>query len=88
MVMTKRDPHPDNELIARMQEEGGGGQQSRSGGNIATDNGTRAELEQATGGDTGVTRVTGEYNPGQDAQKGDKTRATFRSGASKQSSQG
>ena len=87
--MTKRDPHPDNDLIDQMQEDamGGGGQQGRSGG-LATDNGTRAELEQATGGDTGVTRVTGEYNPGQDQMKGGKTRDAIRSGASKQSRDG
>jgi len=85
--MTKRDPHPDNELIDQMQEEATPAHQGRKGG-IGMDNGTRAELEQALGGDTGVTRVTGEYNPGQDAEKGEKTRAAIRSNESKQSPEG
>jgi len=85
--MTKRDPHPDNDLISRMQEEGSSAHQGRSGG-LAKDNGTRAELEQATGGDTGVTRVTGEYKDGQDAMKGEKTRDAIRAGASKESREG
>jgi hypothetical protein len=85
--MTKRDPHPDNDLIAQMAEEATPAHQGRKGG-IGTDNGTRAELEQAMGGDTGVTRVTGEYKDGQDAMKGEKTRAAIRSNQSKQSPEG
>jgi len=85
--MTKRDPHPDNELIARMQEEATPAHQGRTRG-LAQDNGTRAELEQAGGGDTGVTRVTGEYKDGQDAMKGSKTREAIRSSESKQSREG
>ena len=81
--MTKRDPHPDNDLIAQMQEEATPAHQGRKGG-IGMDNGTRAELEQALGGDAGVTRVTGQDNPAQDEEKGDKTRAALREGASKQ----
>jgi hypothetical protein len=47
--MTKRDPHPDNALIDRMQEEGGVAEGGRSGGNLQRDIGTRAELGSATG---------------------------------------
>jgi hypothetical protein len=88
-MMTKRDPHPDNELIDQMQEDamGAGGQQGRAR-SLGTDNGTRAELEQAGGGDIGVTRVTGEYKDGQDAMKGEKTRAAIRSNQSKESPEG
>jgi hypothetical protein len=81
-MMTKRDPHPDNELINELQEEGTPSHQGRAGG-IATDNGTRAELEQALGGDTGVTRVTGEYKGGQNEMKGEKTRDAIRASESK-----
>lgn len=49
--MTKRDPHADNELIDAMQEDAGGGtaQNDRSGGNLATDIGTRAEQKKVEG---------------------------------------
>lgn len=77
--MTKRDPHPDNELIDRMAEGGAPGQQSRSGGNVARDVGTRAELDNVLRGE-GVERVTGKDNPAEDAVIGDKTAAKIRSG--------
>lgn len=81
--MTERKPHPDNELIDRMQEEGTPGHQGRSGGNVNRTVGTRAELERADGDAGGVTRATGSDNPADDAVKGDKTRAAIRSNASK-----
>ena len=60
--MTKRNPHPDNELIDELTADGTPGQQSRSGGNIARDVGTRAELDRVLRGE-GVERVTGKDNP-------------------------
>jgi hypothetical protein len=47
--MTKRDPHPDNELIDQLQEEGSVPNSGARGGNLQRDIGTRAELNGATG---------------------------------------
>ncbi|HLV07730.1 MAG TPA: hypothetical protein VKY80_08670 [Croceibacterium sp.] len=71
--MTKRDPHPDNELIDELQEEGpapshGGS----SGGDLARNVGSRAEVH-TTVRDTGMERPTGQDNPAQDELKGEKT---------------
>ena len=71
----RQSRHPDNDLIDKMQEGGGtSGQQSRAGGELSRDVGTRAELERAAGDPEGSTRPTGSDNPEQDARKGDKTR--------------
>jgi len=80
----RQSRHPDNDLIKEMQEEATPGHQGRSGG-LATDNGTKAELERAGGADTGVTRVTGSDKGAQDAIKGEKTRDAIRDQASKTS---
>jgi hypothetical protein len=77
--MTKRDPHPDNDLIDELTEGGSAFQQSRSGGNVARDVGTRAELDNVLRGE-GVERVTGKDNPAENAATGEKTAAKIRSG--------
>lgn len=58
--MTKRDPHPDNDLIDSMAEDSGGStaQNDRSGGNLARDVGTRAE-QRAVQDPWWATRWTG-----------------------------
>ena len=81
--MTQRKPHPDNELIDRMQEDAvPTAQQSRSGGNVNRTVGTRAELREAEGSLEGeeVERATGSDNPDQDARKGNKTFDKIRTG--------
>jgi hypothetical protein len=73
--MTERNPHPDNELIRRMQDEATPAQQSRAGGEMARRIGTRDELDRALGAEDGSTPITGSDNPAQDRLKGDKTLA-------------
>ena len=71
--MTERKPHADNDLIDELEEAGGApGQGGRSGGTVARDVGTRAEIH-TTVSDTGMERPTGQDNPAEDAMKGDKT---------------
>ena len=71
--MTERKPHSDNALIDELEEEGGAPSQGgRSGGDVARDVGTRAEIHR-TVRDTGMERPTGQDNPAQDAMKGAKT---------------
>ena len=71
--MTERKPHADNDLIDELDEAGGApGQGGRSGGTVARDVGTRAEIH-TTVSDTGMERPTGQDNPAEDAMKGDKT---------------
>jgi hypothetical protein len=79
--MPERNPHPDNELIDAMEESGGGStqQNTRAGGNLARDVGTRAEEKAAEGhleGDE-VDRVKGSDDPARDRLKGDKTIAAM-----------
>ncbi|HEY7807280.1 MAG TPA: hypothetical protein VIC34_08785 [Croceibacterium sp.] len=81
--MTERKPHPDNELIERMQEDSmPTAQGSTSGGNVARAVGSRAELHRAEGTLTGdeVETATGSDNPAQNERKGDKTFDKIRSG--------
>ena len=75
--MPERQPHPDNDLIDRLQQDGTPSQQGRSGGVLQKRVGTRAELERAEGEAGGTTRATGGDNPDADAEKGDKTRAAI-----------
>lgn len=74
--MTKRDPHPDNELIDRLQDGGPAPTQGgSSGGNVNRDVGTRAEMRN-TVGDLGNVRPTAQDHPDLMREaKGDKTRA-------------
>lgn len=74
--MTKRDPHPDNELIDKMSEFATPSQQSSSGGEVNRRVGSRAELNRATDPDNREP-VTGSDNPVEDAKKGDKTIAAI-----------
>lgn len=74
----RQSRHPDNDLIAEMQEASvPTAQQSRAGGQVNRRVGTRAEAERADGGDHGVTRAVGSDNPEEDAKKGPKTRAAL-----------
>ena len=71
--MTDRKPHSDNALIDELEEQDGAPSQGgRSGGNVARDVGTRAEIHR-TVRDTGMERPTGQDNPAEDAMKGKKT---------------
>ena len=74
--MTKRDPHPDNELIDRLQDEGPmPGQGGSSGGQTGRDVGSRSEMHN-TVGETGIERPTAQDHPDNVREaKGDKTRA-------------
>ena len=81
--MPERDPHPDNDLIDRAQEDSvPTAQADSSGGNVNRTVGTRAELNEAQGtleGDE-VERAVGSDNPAEDEMKGDKTFDKIRSG--------
>lgn len=75
--MPERDPHADNELIDSLKENAGGStqQNTRAGGDLARDVGTRAEEKAIEGhleGDE-VDRVRGSDKPEADRLKGDKT---------------
>jgi hypothetical protein len=74
--MTERKPHPDNELIDRMQEDSvPTAQSSSSGGEVARTVGSRAELHEAEGQLEGeeIERVTGRDDPERNERTGDKT---------------
>lgn len=73
----RQSRHPDNDLIDSLQDGATPGHQGRSGGDVKKKVGTRAELERAEGEREGVTRAVGSDNPGQDAEKGEKTRAAI-----------
>ena len=76
--MVKRQSlHPDNEMIDDASEHPTPEQGSRSGGNVATNVGTRAELKRAEDDPPEVERVVGSDDPEADAAKGPKTRATL-----------
>ena len=71
--MTERKPHPDNELIDELQEDGPTPSQGGSaGGQVNRDVGSRTDLHKAVR-DTGMERPTGQDNPAEDAMKGEKT---------------
>jgi len=71
--MTERKPHPDNDLIDELQEEGPAPSQGGSaGGQVNRDVGSRTDLHR-TIRDTGMERPTGQDNPAEDAMKGQKT---------------
>ena len=74
--MTKRDPHPDNELIDELQADGPAPSQGGSaGGQVNRDVGTRSEMRNTTG-DLGNVRPTAQDHPDNMREaKGDKTRA-------------
>jgi hypothetical protein len=79
--MPQRNPHADNALIDAMEEDAGGStqQNTRAGGNLARDVGTRAEEKAIEGhleGDE-VDRVKGSDDSAADRLKGDKTIAAM-----------
>ena len=68
--------HSDNELIDAMSENATPSQGSRSGGEVNTRVGTRAELNRATDPDNREP-VVGSDNPAEDAKKGPKTQSAM-----------
>ena len=68
--------HSDNELIDSMSENATPSQGSRSGGEVNTRVGTRAELNRATDPDNREP-VVGSDNPAEDAKKGPKTQSAM-----------
>ena len=68
----RQSMHPDNELIDEITEYDTPSQQSRSGGEVNRQVGTRGELNRAFDPDNREPEV-GSDNPAQDAQKGEKT---------------
>ena len=68
--------HSDNELIDAMSENATPSQGSRSGGEVNTRVGTRAELNRAADPDNREP-VVGSDNPAEDAKKGPKTQAAM-----------
>ena len=71
--MTKRKPHPDNAMIDELEAEGPAPSQGGSSGRqINRDVGTRADMHREVR-DTGMERPTGQDNPAEDAEKGEKT---------------
>jgi len=71
--MTDRKPQSDNALIDELEEQGGAlAQGGRSGGDVARDVGTRAELNGA-GGESARARPTAQDNTeAVNESKGDK----------------
>jgi hypothetical protein len=72
----RQSRHPDNDLIDQAQQDSmPNAQQSRAGGGVSGEVGTRAELNAAQGQLEGeeVERATGSDNPEQDARKCDKS---------------
>ena len=72
----RQKTHSDNELIDAMSENATPSQGSRSGGEVNTRVGTRAELNRATDPDNREP-VVGSDNPAEDAKKGPKTQAAI-----------
>ncbi|GGD47155.1 hypothetical protein GRI62_08885 [Erythrobacter arachoides] len=73
----RQDPHSDKELIDNLTDVSPS-QQSRAGGDVAKDVGTRGELNRATDPDNREP-VVGSDNPADDEMKGPKTRAAIQS---------
>ena len=78
--MTKRDPHADNDMIDKLQEEGGVADSGASGGNLQRDVGAQAELNAATGGMDRERPHASDHPQGMNEAKGDKTRARLQPG--------
>ena len=72
----RQKTHSDNKLIDAMSENATPSQGSRSGGDVNTRVGTRAELNRATDPDNREP-VVGSDNPAEDAKKGPKTQAAM-----------
>lgn len=74
--MAKRPSrNSDNRLIDKAGDLPTPEQGSRSGGNLATRVGPRAELQAALGEEPSVERVAGNDDPDADVVEGSKTRA-------------
>ena len=71
--MTERKPHPDNDLIDELQDQGGAPSHGgRAGGNLQRDVGTRSELNNTIAA-AGSERPTGQdANETRQAAKGEK----------------
>ena len=68
----RQSMHPDNDLIDEITQYGTPSHQSRSGGEVNRQVGTRGELNRAFDPENREPEV-GSDNPAQDAQKGEKT---------------
>lgn len=77
--MTKRNPHPDNELIDELTEGASPGQGSSAGGNVARTVGSQADLERATDPEAREP-ATAKYNPADNNRMGEKTSDAIKSG--------
>ena len=77
----RQSMHPDNDLIDSLTENGTPSHGSRAGGQVATNVGTRGEKIRTTDPEHEES-VVGSDNPGQDAMKGEKTRAAIEAGNS------
>jgi hypothetical protein len=71
--MTERKPHPDNELIQELQDQGGAPSHGGSaGGDLQRDVGTRSELNNTIAA-SGMERPTGQdATEARQAAKGEK----------------
>jgi hypothetical protein len=72
--MTERKPHPDNEIIDELQDQGGAPSHGGSaGGDLQRDIGTRSELNNTVAA-AGSERPTARDHPeGRQTAKGEKT---------------
>ncbi|WP_299307917.1 hypothetical protein [uncultured Croceicoccus sp.] len=75
----RQSRHPDNDIIDAAQEQATPSQQGSAGGDLERRVGKRAEEKNAFTPENQVERVTGQDQPAQDAQKGEKTRAAIQS---------
>ena len=86
--MTKRDPHPDNELIDQLQEEGGVADGGTAGGNLQRDIGTRVELSSSVGDQRSIGAQAQDHPQAMNEAKGEKTIARLQPGNGNQGGNG
>ena len=72
----RQSRHPDNDLIEELTDGKTPSQSSSSGGGVARQVGSRAELHRATDPENREPATGSDY-PADDAQKGPKTRAAL-----------
>ena len=77
--MTKRNPHPDNELIDELTDGASPGQGSSAGGDVARTVGSQADLERATDPEAREP-ATAKYNPEDNNRMGEKASEAIKSG--------
>jgi hypothetical protein len=79
--MTKRDPHPDNQLIDELQEEGAVAEGGRAGHNVNVDVGTRSELRNTIEAAGSTDATASDHPTAMNNAKGEKTIARLQPGA-------